>query len=208
MHLLSRKDLSSEKLETLQKSKTPRWILQVMEQSCHQANHAKNMVIPASGPVVESQSWSRMGNEFCAIRKTSFLLLYQDCHQAPAQVRLQHRSRSTHRELLRVQQDYEVTTLTLKHRETEAILDCEISWKGKRSSQKISKTQVPAPVNTSRDSDSECLMKVATRKHSFETHFPGRPKLRNLKANQDCESPRRRSSSALRAERRNIPNFH
>ena len=52
----------------------------------------------------------------------SFLLLSQDCRQARAQVRLLHRFRRTHRVPLRVQQDYEVTILSVKRRETEAIL--------------------------------------------------------------------------------------
>ena len=67
----------------------------------------------------KSHSWSRMEKEFCAMRKTSCLLLYQDWHQASAQARLPHRHRRTHRVSLRVQQYHEVTIATLKHRETE-----------------------------------------------------------------------------------------
>ena len=70
----------------------------------------------------------------------SFLLLSQDCVQAKAQVRLPHRSRRTHRVPLRVQQDYEVTILTLTHRETEAT--SQNQNQNQRSSQKISKTQM------------------------------------------------------------------
>ena len=75
-----------------------------------------------SGPVVKSPIWPRMGKGFCATRKMSFLLLSQDCLQAPAQVRLLHRSRRTNRVPFRVQQNFEVTILTLKRRETETIL--------------------------------------------------------------------------------------
>ena len=55
------------------------------------------------------------------LRKISFVLLSQDSRQPPSPGRHPHRHRRTHRVPLRVQQDYEVTTLTLKHRETEAI---------------------------------------------------------------------------------------
>ena len=85
-------------------------------------------------------------NEGVVLYKTfliSFLFVYQDCHQARAQVRLPHRYRRTHRALLPVQEFYEVTIPASKPRETEAILpemkhkkrttikqrevDCEIS---------------------------------------------------------------------------------
>ena len=62
------------------------------------------------------------GKEPRATRKISFLLFSQDCLQARAQVRLPHRYRRTHRMPLGVQQHYEVTIPTLKHRKTEAIL--------------------------------------------------------------------------------------
>ena len=108
--------------------------------------------------MVKSHIWPRMGREFCARHKSSFLLLSQDCLQAQARVRLLHRSRRTHRVPLRVQQDCEVTALTLKHRETEAILQTQKpklkggqhssneksiarSPRGLRSSQTISKIQ-------------------------------------------------------------------
>ena len=100
-----------------------------------------------------------MRTEFCARQKISFLLLSQDCTRAHARVRLLHRSCRTHRVPLRAQHHCEVTILTFKHRETEAILqqsktkikrratfkqrevDCAISQSGWRSSQRISKMQ-------------------------------------------------------------------
>ena len=90
--------------------------------TCHQASSAKNTDILVSGLVVKSHTWQRMGKGFCARQNMSFLLLSQDCRQARAHVRLLHRSRRTDRVPLRVQQHYEVTILTLGHRETEAIL--------------------------------------------------------------------------------------
>ena len=126
-----------------------------------------------------------MGKEFCATLKTSFLLVCQDCrqdHQARAQVRLPHRYR---RVFLRVQQYHEVTMSTLKHRETEAILqkskteirrlatikqravDCEIfqEWLAEFTDN-LEETQASAVANTSQASDSERLRKVAPRNHS------------------------------------------
>ena len=147
MHMLSRKDLSSAELETLQKSRntttviSSKWEVHTSEEAqvnfhdlelfvtvqilddtlavLSLASSAKNTVVPTSGPVVKSSIWPRMGKQFCARRKNSFLLFSQDCHQARAQARLLHRNRRTHR--VWVQQDYEVTIRTLKRRETEAI---------------------------------------------------------------------------------------
>ena len=140
-----------------------------------------------SGPVVKSHIWPRMGKEFFAKQKISFLLLSQDCLQAQARVRLPHRSRGTHRVPLRVQQDHEVTKLMIKHRETEAILqksevkrrttlkqreiDCAISEWSEELTDNLEDTEVPALANTSHDSDSERPTKVATRKHSIYSHF-------------------------------------
>ena len=63
-----------------------------------------------------------MGKDFFARQKMSFVLFSRDCRQAPAQVRLLHRSSRTHQVPLRVQQAYEVTILMIKHREPEVIL--------------------------------------------------------------------------------------
>ena len=110
----------------------------------------KSTVIPMSGPAVKSHIWPRMGKGFCARQKSS-CLLSQDCLQAQAQarVRLPHRSHRTHRVLLRVQRDYELTILIIKRRETEEIIPKSknknqngdnIEASG-RSSQMISKMQ-------------------------------------------------------------------
>ena len=188
IHKLSKKELSSAELEIFQKSRNSTTVItangevQTSEEaqvfvhdlelfvrckysmtrlpSGHQASSAKNTVVPMSGPVVRSHMiWPWMGKEFFARQKISVLLLSQDCLQAQARVRLLHRYRRTHPVPLRVQQDYGVTILTLKHREIEAILqntktqikwratikhragDFEISWSGWRSSQIISKIQ-------------------------------------------------------------------
>ena len=118
----------------------------------------------------KSHIWPRMGIEFCARHKTSFLLFSQDCRQARARVRLLHRSRRTYRVPLQVQQDYEVTKATLRHRETNATK----KKKGQQSGNEKSIERSPRVViaNTSRDSDSERSTKVAARKHGIKTHFP------------------------------------
>ena len=114
------------------------------------------------------------------LQKTSFLLLSQDCLQAQARVRLLHRSRRAHRVPLRVQQDYEVTILMTKHRETGVVLpksktkekrttikqweiDCAIS---QDFTDDLEDTDVPALANTSHDWDSERPAKVVFTKHS------------------------------------------
>ena len=66
---------------------------------------------------------------------------------------------------------------TIKQRE----IDCSTSQSGQRSSQdNLEDTEVPPLANTSNDSDSERLVKVAARKHSIETHFPKRPKVQSM----------------------------
>ena len=144
-------------------------------------------------------------------------MLSRDCRQTQAQFRLPHRSRWTHRVPLRVQQDYEVTKLTIKHRETEAILQkskksektiehwktvCAISQSGQRSSQIISKTEVSAPAHTSHDADSERPAKVAPRKHSILTHFPKDRHCEVRKRTKTTTVPRRKRTgeAVLRAE--------
>ena len=44
------------------------------------------------------------------------------CRQGLGQARLLHRGRRTHREPLGVQQDFEVTKLIIKRRETDAMI--------------------------------------------------------------------------------------
>ena len=119
--------------------------------------------------------------------KISSPLLSQYYRQAPAQVRLLHRSRRTHRVPLRVQQDYEAWSSVGR---PEAILQ-----KSKTKNQNednnhstrdrlrdlpewleefadnLEYTEVPALANTSHDSDSERPTKVASRKHGIYTHF-------------------------------------
>ena len=55
-------------------------------------------------------------------------------------------------------------------------------WQTSRSGYRSS--EVAAPAHISQDSESEHPTKVATRKHRIKTHFPKKPKLRNLQANQ------------------------
>ena len=120
-----------------------------------------------SGWAVKSPIWPRMGNGFCATRKISFLLLSQDCLQARAQVRLLHRSRRTHRVPLRVQQNFEVTILTIKRRETEAILQKSKNNNGKSRQQSRNERSIARPPRVVRGvhRQSRRYRSASTRKH-------------------------------------------
>ena len=147
MHMLSRKDLSSAELETLQKSRilttvtTTKWEVHTSEEA-HVNFHDLELFVMVQilddTPAVlslgvlceehgcanewtsgQKQHLTKNGKTILCNKEKSFLLFSQDCHQARAQVRLAHRNRRTHR--VWVQQDYEVTIRTLKRRETEAI---------------------------------------------------------------------------------------
>ena len=126
--------------------------------------------------------------KICARQKISFLLLQQGCLQARAQVRLRHRYCRTHRAPLRVQQEYEVTTVTIKHQETEAVLQTSQTIVIKRDDNQATRsrlrdlpewlqeftfvdTEVPAPAHISQVSVSERPTKVALRKHKVCTHI-------------------------------------
>ena len=148
--------------------------------------------------MVKSHIRPRMGIEFCARQKTSFLLFSRDCRQARARVRLLHRSRRTYRVPLQVQQDYEVTKPTRRHRETNAK-----KKKKQQSGNEKSIARSPRVViaNTCHDSDSERLTNVAARKHGIKTHFPKDRSCEICKRTKIRRAPcRRRIGEALEAE--------
>ena len=159
-HMLSRTDPSSEELETFSKIPNPRSSLQSMEKCKHIRKHRYTFTTFSSSsrcsPVVRQ-----------ALRRTRFFPRVGQWSEAT------DRSRRTRRVLLQVQQDYEVTKLTQKHRETEAIFpkNKKIKVEGNIQAARdrlrglpewpeefavhFADAEVPAPANTSQDSDSE-----------------------------------------------------
>ena len=156
--------------------------------SCHWASSAKNMVTPVSGPVVRSHIWPRMWKEFCVRQIKPFLLSSQDCPQAQSSssssTSFPQDSSNTSPSPARLRSD----DAHNQHRETEAILKNKIykmdnthatryrlrdlpEWL-EEFTDNLEDTDVPAPANISRDSDSDRPAKVAARNHSIHAHFP------------------------------------
>ena len=126
MHMLSKTDLSSAELETFQRSRNPTTVItangevQTIEEATvyiHDLElfvavqiHDETLAVLSLGRLCEEHGYSyewtsgqkttadQDWDKFCVIRKTSCLLLLQDCRQDPqarAQVRPPHRYRRT-----------------------------------------------------------------------------------------------------------------
>ena len=136
--------------------------------------------------MVKSHTRPKMGNEFCVRQKISFLLLSQDCFPARAQVRLLHSYSRTHRVTCpspaRIRSDETHAQASGDRGDPPKIKNKNEKMGNNQATrsrlrdlpvwlqeftEKLEDTDVPAPANTSHDSDSEHLAKVATRKHSI-----------------------------------------
>ena len=131
MHM-SKKDLRSEELETLRRSRIFRTVVtasgdvQTNEEAqvyvydldlfvtVHLLSDTPavrslgNTDMPMSGSAVKSHTWPNKGRRFSA-RKISYLLLSLECRQFLVPARLLHRYRRTHQVRLQVQQQSDVT---------------------------------------------------------------------------------------------------
>ena len=131
MHMLSKKDLSSDELDTLRRSRNPLWWLTPMGKwrirsrswsPQHSAITRRNACssitwktlrrppgIPTSGSAVKNHSWPSRGRHLYAKRTISYLLLFPGCVPILEAFRLLHRHRWTRQVNLQVQYQSELT---------------------------------------------------------------------------------------------------
>ena len=209
MYMLSKKDLSSDEMETLRRSRNPQRWWQPMEK-CKQTkkhkytitilisswrckysmtrllfyrleNSAKTTHIPVSGSAVKNHGWPKRWPLSVPGLSSKFWYQFLLYTTTAGLVKYMSEVAIGHLETGTIHQKQQTYKKSGNNRDSDDRLRDLPEWL-EEFTHNLEDTEVPAPAHVSQDTESERPTKVVStsRKHSVYTHFP-RPKLRSMR---------------------------